>query len=542
LNPLALTVLTPETKDLKTPSSPLALDGLPLFRWRSRLTEALRPPFYAWVEPTPLTQSRLLHWNASLSQTLGLGLFSVDRSVETPLSKLLSGSWKVSSKPESALEESVVSPGGALPLATYATVYSGHQFGVYVPQLGDGRAIFLGEHSAPNGDVWEVQLKGAGKTPYSRLGDGRAVLRSSLREYVASEAMHALGIPTTRALALVASPTPVYREKVETAAVLTRVAPSFLRFGHVEFLSHTQQTDLLKDLLAFLIETQFPALSNHPFEEQLGLWFHELCRRTAGLMVQWQSVGFCHGVMNTDNLSLLGLTLDYGPYGFLETFDPAHLCNHSDSEGRYAYFRQPDMALWNLDRLAFALKPLMPIETLESGLQTYLVTYHETFRSAYLQKLGLDAARLEREAADRLLKGLFRWMTDHQHDPTRFFRALADFTREPDKTLLLQRAAVPTYIESQWLEFYQRQLQETPLHDEAQKRYEAMLGVNPRLVPRNWLLQVAIERAEQGDLCELDRLVAALSQPYAEHPQAWQDPYEESAPDWAKALHVSCSS
>ena len=237
-----------------------------------------------------------------------------------------------------------------------ASVYSGHQFGVWAGQLGDGRALWLGEVDTAAGPL-EIQLKGAGLTPYSRMGDGRAVLRSSIREFLCSEAMHALGMPTTRALCVTGSALPVRREEIETAAVLTRVAPSFIRFGHFEHFASQERDAELRRLADFVIEHHYPACREaaNPYAALLAA----VAARTATLMAQWQAVGFCHGVMNTDNMSILGLTIDYGPFGFLDAFDPGHICNHSDHEGRYAWARQPNVALWNLHALAQALLPLI---------------------------------------------------------------------------------------------------------------------------------------------------------------------------------------
>src|SRR5690606_23829644 len=259
-------------------------------------------------------------------------------------------------------------PGGQ----TLAAVYSGHQFGVWAGQLGDGRAHLLGEVAGPRGS-WELQLKGSGMTPYSRMGDGRAVLRSSVREYLASEAMHGLGIPTTRALALVVSDDPVMRETVETAAIVTRMSPSFVRFGSFEHWSSRRQPEELRILADYVIDKFYPdcrQADDGPHEPLLRL-LAEVTRRTALLMADWQAVGFCHGVMNTDNMSILGLTLDYGPYGFMDTFRLDHICNHSDTEGRYAWNRQPSVALWNLYRLGGSLHALVPdVEALRAVLDT----------------------------------------------------------------------------------------------------------------------------------------------------------------------------
>ena len=274
---------------------------------------ALGEPYSTAIPARPLPAPSLLHVNAALADQLGLS-----PSIASPeFAALMAGNtaW----------------PG----YESRASVYAGHQFGQFVPQLGDGRALLIAEIDDRNGQPQELQLKGAGPTPYSRHADGRAVLRSSIREYLCSEAMHGLGIPTTRALALVGSPQPVRRETVETAAVVCRVAPSFLRFGHFEFWYYRGETERLKPLADLLIDQHFPEFTGKP--DRHALWLTEVVRRTAVLMAHWQAVGFCHGVMNTDNFSALGLTIDYGPFGFLDAFDSHHICNHSDDSGRYAW-------------------------------------------------------------------------------------------------------------------------------------------------------------------------------------------------------------
>jgi len=312
-----------------------------------------------------------------------------------------------------------------------ATVYSGHQFGVWAGQLGDGRALWLGEAESARGPQ-EIQLKGAGRTPYSRMGDGRAVLRSSIREYLCSEAMHGLGIPTTRALCLVASPLPVRRETVETAAVVTRVAPSFLRFGHLEHFAARDQVDTLRSLADHLIEHHLPQARAHAGQWQGNVYaglLHEVQLRTAQLMAQWQAVGFCHGVMNTDNMSLLGLTIDYGPFQFMDGYHPGHICNHSDTQGRYAHARQPNVAYWNLYRLGQALLPLIGDEdTTEAVLEVYRQAFPRAMGDAMRAKLGLVnalASESEREADWTLVEDLLQLLANEKVDYTIFWRRLS---------------------------------------------------------------------------------------------------------------------
>jgi uncharacterized protein YdiU (UPF0061 family) len=428
-------------------------------------------------------------------------------------------------------------PGGTQP---HASVYSGHQFGVWAGQLGDGRALMLGELETPLGPM-EVQLKGSGLTPYSRMGDGRAVLRSSIREFLGSEAMHALGIPTTRALAVVGSPLPVRRETIETAAVVTRVAPSFLRFGHFEHFAHTAgDRDALQRLLAATIERYFPALQGQP--QPAAALLEAVARRTARLIAQWQAVGFCHGVMNTDNMSLLGLTIDYGPFGFLDAFDPAHVCNHSDHQGRYAYARQPGVAFWNLHALAQALLPLVDgppeaaSELLLAALEPYKSDYAAAMLGALRAKLGLQH---EHDADQALVDDLLRLMADDRADFTIAFRRLATFRTAPAadnatiRDVFVDRAAFDA-----WASRYRDRLAAENSDDAA--RATRMNRVNPKFVLRNHLAQTAIERAAAGDFGEVSRLLTVLEHPFDEQPGHEAD--ADFPPPWAQQIEVSCSS
>jgi serine/tyrosine/threonine adenylyltransferase len=307
-----------------------------------------------------------------------------------------------------------------------AALYAGHQFGHYVSQLGDGRAILLGEVKNAAGEGWEVQLKGAGRTPYSRGGDGRAVLRSSIREFLCSEAMHALGIPTTRALCIVGSDRPVYREDEETAALVTRLAPSFVRFGSFEVFYYRNQVEPIKQLADYVIERYYPDLKNlaDPYPEFL----RQVALRTAELMAQWQAVGFSHGVMNTDNMSILGLTLDYGPFGFLDAFDPGYVCNHSDTGGRYAFDQQPDVAAWNITKLAQALVPLMSVETASQAIGEY----PQVFGKAYLERMAAKFGLTPGSETAGLVMDALQLLAQNRVDYTIFLRRLCDFDSRPE--------------------------------------------------------------------------------------------------------------
>ena len=440
-------------------------------------------------------------------------------------------------------------PVGAEPMAT---VYAGHQFGHWAGRLGDGRALLLGEVKGPDGQGWELQLKGAGKTPYSRMGDGRAVLRSSIREYLCSEAMAALGIPTTRALALVGSDQPIIRETVETAAVVMRMAPSFVRFGHFEYFAHFNQHDALKTLADYVIDRYAPAIAEQaPAAQRTGQvyanWLASVARSTAQMIAHWQAVGFCHGVMNTDNMSILGLTIDYGPFGFLDGFDAGHICNHSDDQGRYAYSMQPRIGEWNCFALGQALMPLIgDVELAQQALAAYADAFSRAYPARLRAKLGL-----EREAPDdtALFDALFEALHASRVDFTLFFRALAGIHRSdaqgdgPVRDLFIDREAADA-----WLARYRQRLAMEARGDA--ERAIAMNRVNPLYVLRNHLAEIAIRRARgenaEGvpagapDFSEVGRLAEALSDPYTE--RAGLEAYAAPPPAWASRLSISCSS
>jgi serine/tyrosine/threonine adenylyltransferase len=428
---------------------------------------------------------------------------------------------------------------------SYASVYSGHQFGVWAGQLGDGRALTLGELGHADTRL-EVQLKGAGRTPYSRMGDGRAVLRSSIREFLCSEAMHHLGIPTTRALAIIGSDLPVQRESIESAAIVTRVAPSFVRFGHFEHFYANDRVDDLRKLADHVIDRFYPQCrdADDPYLALLD----EAIRTTADLIVEWQGVGFCHGVMNTDNMSILGLTIDYGPFGFMDGFNAHHICNHSDSQGRYSYSRQPQVAYWNLFCLAQALVPLcggnLPeegraervVEEAQKVMEHYKTRYSPALEAKMRAKLGLDTVR--EEDVD-LANSLFEVMHANRADFTLTFRNLAKLSKidasgdAPVRDLFLDRAAFDA-----WAVKYRERLAHEPRDDAA--RAEAMNRVNPKYVLRNHLAEQAIRQATEKDYSEVARLLDVLRHPYDEQPH--YEAYAGLPPDWASDLEVSCSS
>ena len=431
-----------------------------------------------------------------------------------------------------------------------ASVYSGHQFGVWAGQLGDGRAISLGVIDTPQGSQ-EIQLKGAGPTPYSRRGDGRAVLRSSIREFLASEAMHGLGIATTRALCITGSPTLVYREEAETAAVVTRVAPSFVRFGHFEHFTANDDLEALQTLADQVIAQHMPELLDLQGAQRYAALLQEVVQLTACLMAQWQSVGFCHGVMNTDNMSILGLTLDYGPFQFMDSFNPNHICNHSDTQGRYAFARQPQIANWNLYALAQALMPLIHDQDLVlSALQTFQTAYPHQLDVRMGAKLGLNSP-LEGDRA--LMQNLLKLLHESRVDYTIFWRRLSHAVAEsehcrqsfePVRDLFLNRQAF-----DDWQMGYLNRLDEkaspssttsTIARVSRQHIGQQMLRVNPKYVLRNHLGELAIRQAKAGDFSMIQELLNVLHSPFEEHTHF--DTWAGFAPEWASSLDISCSS
>lgn len=469
----------------------------------------LGPDFYTELQPRPLPSPYWVGRNRALAHELGL-----------------QDDWLESVDTLAALTGNQQLP-GTQPLAS---VYSGHQFGVWAGQLGDGRAILLGELQTPNGPR-EIQLKGAGKTPYSRMGDGRAVLRSSIREFLCSEAMHGLGIPTTRALCVTGSDAPVRREEIETASVVTRTAPSLIRFGHFEHFSHRNQPVQLKALADYVIDRFYPECREA--KQPYAAFLQAVSERTAHMVAAWQAVGFCHGVMNTDNMSILGLTIDYGPFQFLDAFDPGHVCNHSDEQGRYAYNKQPNMAYWNLFCLGQALLPLIDNqEDALAALESFKTVFPEALQARMRAKLGLPDAH-EGDAA--LIENTFRLLAANKVDYTIFWRRLCGFKphsgHEPVRDLFFDLESF-----NAWALQYSERL----THVDIAQRADLMLKSNPKYVLRNHLGEEAIRAAKLKDFSQVDSLLALLQAPFDEHPG-----HERLAgfpPDWASSIAISCSS
>ena len=485
---------------------------------------------FSFVDPTPVSAPCLLAHSREVAAMLGIP----ESDIHSPeFAEVFAGNRKLEG------------------MQPYAANYGGHQFGNWAGQLGDGRAITLGETVNASGERWELQLKGAGPTPYARTADGRAVLRSSIREFLCSEAMHHLGVPTTRALSLVATGDQVERDmfydgrpRLEPGAVVCRVAPSFIRFGNYELPTARGDAGLLRQLVDFTIARDFP----HRDPADVAGWFAEVCERTARLVAEWMRVGFVHGVMNTDNMSILGLTIDYGPYGWIDNFDPDWTPNTTDAGGRrYRFGHQPQIGFWNLGRLASALTPLFEShEPLHAGLQRFEEVFDEADRRTMASKLGLAAFE---EEDTTLVETLYRLLQAAEVDMTIFFRRLAHLRMDAPT---LEVFAEAFYDEAKrdlhraefgmWLGSYTARVKRDGREPTA--RRAAMDAVNPRYVLRNYLAQEAIDRAEKGDASGIVELLDVMRHPYDEQPG--RERFAARRPDWARdragCSMLSCSS
>ncbi|MBN2815747.1 MAG: YdiU family protein [Campylobacterales bacterium] len=461
--------------------------------------------FYDRVEPTPLENPFLIAYSQSAAELLGV---DEDIGMDSALVSILNG--------EEKLEGS----------ESFAMCYAGHQFGHYVPRLGDGRAINLGKVNGQN-----LQLKGSGVTLYSRLGDGRAVLRSSIREFLMSEAMHGLGIETSRALALIGSKTDVKRERMEKGAILLRLSPTWVRFGTFEYFYYANEHEKLKELADYVIAESFSQLQGS--EDMYAKMYEQIVKNTATTIAKWQSVGFNHGVMNTDNMSIDGRTIDYGPFAFLDDYQKYYVCNHTDREGRYSFSSQPGIGHWNLKALAVALSPILEYERAEDILdELYGSTYESVFSEIMYAKMGLE---LEDEDDRGLYHWMLRAMENASIDYSMFFRELSSFNG--DKSAILDRAVNREPL-SAWLDAYAKRLEIESTSQ--QERHQKMLQINPKYVLKNFLLQEAIEKAQQDDFSMIKELLVVALSPFEEHPKL-QHLYR-SAPLQEKNKKLSCSS
>lgn len=489
---------------IKPLTAPVKLADL---NFTNRLSKSC-PHLFLKVQSTPLKNPHLLHLNHALLNQLEI---DARESEKSSFIRFLNGDLDFE---------------GILSAATY---YSGHQFGYYVPRLGDGRALMLGEVKNSADQYFELQLKGAGPTPFSRMGDGKAVVRSSIREYLASAHLKALGVPTTEALAILHGSDDVYREESEKEAIVLRVSESFLRFGHFQYLdsiARDNSSNELESLLHFTIDHYFSEFADHP--NRYVLFFQSVVKKTAKLFARWQSIGFCHGVLNTDNMSILGLTIDYGPYGFIEHLDLDHICNHSDHEGRYSFGNQPPIGLWNLEQLGASLKTFINEEDIKRTLGTYPQIFHLEYRRLLMEKLGLQKNLEDDEGFIRLT---LNRLVSTRIDYTQFFRELSHF-QTSGQVSFLKTEELETF-----LDLYRKRLE----HEEtsAEERKSRMLLINPKFILRNYMAQISIENyLDRPEI--LANMFKVLASPFEEWPE-FED-WSKNVPEKYRHLTVSCSS
>ena len=465
----------------------------------------LDPIFYDMVEPTPLKNAFLISVSKDAAKLLGV---DEDITKDEKLVDILNGSYKMEGS------------------RTFSMCYAGHQFGYFVYRLGDGRAINLGKVNGQN-----LQLKGSGLTLYSRMGDGRAVLRSSIREYLMSEAMYGLGISTSRALALIGSETVVARQEKENAAIVLRLSPTWVRFGTFEYFNFRGEHERLQKLADYVIDESFPHLKD--VEEMYIKMYEEIVINTATTVAKWQSVGFNHGVMNTDNMSIDGRTIDYGPFAFLDDYESGYVCNHTDVDGRYSFKNQPGIAHWNLHKLAVALSSIVNHDrALEILDKTFGTTYEKEYLSIMYKKMGLH----EKEEKDI---ELFKWMLGSLEsasiDYTKFFRTLSRY--DGDKSSILEMAVFQTPL-SEWLDSYDERLKRESASTDT--RHQEMLRTNPKYILKNHILQEAIEKAQIGEYSMIDELLIVAHSPFEEHKEL--EHLAKATPLKSKNIKLSCSS
>jgi uncharacterized protein YdiU (UPF0061 family) len=463
------------------------------------------PHLFIKVQSSPIQNPVLLHTNTDLLNRLEIDPYEMEKA---SFVRFINGDLEFDG------------------LIFGSTYYSGHQFGYYVPRLGDGRAIMLAEVETSYGEHFELQLKGAGLTPFSRMGDGRAVVRSSVREYLASAHLKALSIPTTEALAIIHGSDDVYRETVEKSSIVMRVAQSFLRFGHFEYLAHTKQKAELQSLVDFVIATYFKQYNDHP--NRTLLFYQDVVKKTAMLFAKWQAVGFCHGVLNTDNMSILGLTIDYGPYGFIDDFNLDFICNHSDHEGRYSYGNQPSIGMWNLEQLGRALVEFIQEEDRERTLNTYPQLFHFEYRRLLREKMGLLT---NQEKDEDLMRDLFTMLLKTKIDYTNFFRALSHY--QLNQSMPFEKSEELDHF----LNLYNERLKNESTN--AEERRDNMLAINPKFILRNWVAQHAIDNVTTNPMI-MDQIFKVLTSPFSEHSE-FED-WSKPAPVRYRNLTVSCSS
>jgi uncharacterized protein YdiU (UPF0061 family) len=459
--------------------------------------------FYSYECQEPLNKPFIVHLNNQLMKELGLS--SINPKL---LMDIFNGTLQV---PQTQ---------------TISMNYAGHQFGQYVKQLGDGRGILIGEVKL-NNKKFDIHVKGSGKTNYSRFGDGRAVLRSSLREYLCGEAMHFLNIPSSRSLMIFSSKDPVYREKTEDAAIIARTAKTHIRFGNFEKYFYEKDYKKHLDLSDYVISEYCSEISTDNEEKYVTL-LSKIVLGTAELIARWQAVGFCHGVMNTDNMSVLGETLDYGPYGFMDTFNPSHICNLSDTSGRYSYENQPYIGLWNCSALAHTFEKIVDKTKINHILSSYESRYAGSLLGLYRNKLGL---KVQDEADENLIQELLNLMKEQELDYTRTFRSLSNIFKKNNSI------EVYPALRDWSIKLKKRHQKEDT---DVASKISLMNKNNPKYILRNYLLQIAIDKAEEGSYKEIDNLMHIIRNPFNEIPDF--ETYAEESPDWASDIGLSCSS
>lgn len=472
---------------------------------------SLPQDFYHRVNPTHFDNPHLVTFNKEVSEMIGLDPAGAEKS---DFAEYICGKKEIP---------------GSNPIAMY---YTGHQFGVYNKDIGDGRAILLGEVINPENKKWDLHLKGAGRTKYSRQFDGRAVLRSCIREYLCGEALHYLGIPTTRSLCIIGSDEIVQREIPEMGAMLLRVAQSHVRFGSFEGFFYSDQFENIKILADYLITNHFSQLfdSDNKYYEL----YKEICRNTGKLIAYWQAYGFTHGVMNTDNMSVLGLTFDYGPFGFVEEFDPEFIPNHSDHHGRYSLRNQKSIAHWNLQKLGKCFIDLITSRQINDGLQMYIDTYRDEYIKLMRRKLGLEIpAEQDWQLVEIILECLYSSRVDY----TIFFRNLSDFDEDNFKTENPVSKMFSGTEYGKWAAFYSKRLKEE--QSNKSRRKELMDSVNPKYILRNYIAQRAIEKAQSEDYTEINKIYKILQNPFDQQPEF--EEYSKPAPEEYRNLSLSCS-
>ena len=466
---------------------------------------SLDEEFYNINNPEPLEEPYLISFSPEAAKLIDLDITS---SKDPRFIELLNGTYL---------------PEGSRP---FSMCYAGHQFGNYNPWLGDGRASNLG-----NVRGWNLQLKGSGETLYSRSADGRAAIRSSIREYLMSEAMHHLGIPTTRALGIIGSKTKIVRNKIENAAIVMRMSTSWVRFGTFEYFFYRKQHEKLEELAEYVIAESYPHLKDD--EDRFYKMFCEVLERTANMIANWQAIGFCHGVMNTDNMSIEGLSIDYGPYAMMDDFKYGYICNHTDRAGRYAYGEQPNVSYWNLTKLSEALTPIVSKERMQKKLEDFgAFIYPDAYIGQMRKKLGLEQ-KLESDI--ELIEELLVAMHDAFVDHTIFFRTLSHY--DGDRSSLYDIAMNPVLIDN-WLKLYDKRLERENCSQS--ERQEAMLKSNPKYVLKNHMIQEAIVLAEAGDFSRVETLLHLATRPYDEMPEF--EHLADETPEEHKNLGLSCSS